>query len=67
MHFLNMDISLVFKVTIMKIGIHVAEINCEGRVSQNFDISPSFYFILCRRVDFHKIAKKNTKVAPFLP
>ena len=65
-HFFNMDISLVIKVTIMKIDLHVAEIHCEGRVSQNFDIGPSFYSILCRRVDFQKSYKKNTKVAHFL-
>ena len=65
MHFLNMDISLVFKVTIMKIGIHVAEINCEGRVSQIFYISPSFYFTLCRRVDLQKSCKKIQKLPVF--
>ena len=63
-HFLNMDISLVIKVTIMIISIHVAEIHCEGRVSQNFDIGPRFYFILCRRVDFQKSYKKIQKL-PF--
>ena len=40
--FLNMDISLVMKLTFMKLAIHDAEIHCEGRVSQKFDIGPSF-------------------------
>ena len=44
-HFLNMDIALVIKVTNMKIAIHVAEIHCDGGVSQNFDIGPSFYLM----------------------
>ena len=64
-HFLNMDISLVIKVTIIKIAIHVAEIHCEGRMSQNFDIGPSFYIILCRRVDFQKSYKKIQKLPLF--
>ena len=34
MHFLNMDISLVMKVTIMKISINVAEIHCKGSFSE---------------------------------
>ena len=64
-HFFNMNISLVIKVTIMKIAIHVAGIHYEGRVSQNFDIGPSFYFILCRRVDFQKSYKKIQKLSVF--
>ena len=60
-----MDISLVIKVTIMKIAIHVAQIYCEGRVSQNFDIGPSFYFIICRNVDFQKSYKKIQKLPVF--
>ena len=64
MHFLNSDISIVIKVTIMKIAIHVAEIHWEGRVSQNVDIGHSLYFILCRRVDFQKVTKKY-KSCPF--
>ena len=55
---LNMDISLIMKITGMKIVTHVAEIRLEGRVSQNFDIVLSFCFMLCRRVDFKKIPKK---------
>ena len=65
-HFFNMDILLVIKVTIVQIVKRVPEIHCEGRVSQNFDIGPSFYFIFCRRVDFQKKLQKNTKVARFL-
>ena len=60
-----MDISLVIKVTVMKIAIYVAEIHCKGRVSQNFVIGPSFYFILCRRVDFQKSYNKIQKLPVF--
>ena len=42
----------------MKICIHVAEDCLEGRISQKFDISPSFYFILCRSWNFGKNDKK---------
>ena len=63
--FFNMNIAIVIKVTIMQIAIHVAEIHCEGRVSQNLDIGPSFYFILCRRVDFQKSYKKIQKLLVF--
>ena len=51
-YFLNMDISLIMKITGMKIAIHVAEIRWEGRVSQNFDIGLSFCLILCRKLNF---------------
>ena len=52
MYFFNMDISLIMKMTGMKIAIHVAEIRWEGRVSQNFDIGLSFCLILCRKLNF---------------
>ena len=63
--FFNMDISLVIKVTIMNIATCVAEIHCEGNVSQNLYIGPNFYFILCRRVDFQKSYKKIQKLPVF--
>ena len=64
-HFLNMDISLVIKLIIMKIAKHVPEIHWEGRVSHNFDKGLSFCFILCRRVDFQKDYKKIQKLPVF--
>ena len=61
-----MDISLVMKITGIKLAIHAAEIRLEGRVSQNFDIGLSFCFMLCRRLNFLKKIQKITKVTRFL-
>ena len=47
-----MDFSLIMKLTGMTTAMYVAEINWEGRVSQNFDIVLSFSFIIFRRLDF---------------
>ena len=63
---MNMDISLIMKITGIKLAIHVAEIRLEGRVSQNFDTGLSFCFMLCRRLNFKKEKKKITKVTRFL-
>ena len=63
-YFFNMDISLIMNITGMKIATHVAENRLEGIVSQNFDISLSFCFILCRRLNFQKYYKKSQKL-PF--
>ena len=60
-HFFNMDISLIMKITGMKIAIHVAETRLEGRVSQNFDLGLRFCFISCRRL-YLKKKKYITKV-----
>ena len=65
-YFLNMDISLIMKITGMKIAIHVAEIRWEGRVSQNFDIGLSFCLILCMKIELLKKIQKITKVTRFL-
>ena len=43
-YFSNTDISLIIRFIIMKMCIHVAEDCLEGRVSQNVDIGPSFFF-----------------------
>ena len=64
-YFLNMDISLIMKITGIKLAIHVAEIRLEGRVSQNFDIGLRFCFMLCRRLNFFKKNTKNHKSYPF--
>ena len=55
---LNTDISLIIRLTIIKICIHVAEVCLEGSMSQNFDIGTSFYFMLCRSWNFGKNDKK---------
>ena len=60
-----MDISLIIKITGIKLAIHVAEIPLEGRMSQNFDIGLSFCFMLCRRLNFLKRYKKSQKFAVF--
>ena len=57
-YFLNKDISLIIGFIIMEICMHVAEDCLEGRVSQNFDIGPSFYFMLCGSWNFGKNDKK---------
>ena len=62
---LNMDISLVIKLIIMKIAKHVPEIHWERSMSQNFDIGLSFCLILCRRVDFQKDYNKIQKLPVF--
>ena len=62
---MNMDISLIMKITGIKLAIHVAEIRLEGRVSQNFDIGLSFCFMLCRRLNFLKKYKKSQKLPVF--
>ena len=60
-----MDISLVMKITGMKLAIHVSKIPLEGRVSQNFDKGLSYCFMLCRRLNFLKRYKKSQKLAVF--
>ena len=51
-YFLNMDIWLIIELIIMKMCIHNAEDCLEGSVSQNVDIGPSFYLMLCRSWNF---------------
>ena len=41
-HFLNMDISLITLLSLLKAYIHIAEICLEGSMSQNFAIGLSF-------------------------
>ena len=53
-YFFNTDISLIIGFIIMKICIGVAEGCLEGSMSQNFNIGPSFYFMLCRSWNFGK-------------
>ena len=62
---LNMNISLIMRLTCLKIVRHVFKTHLEGRVSQNFDICLSFNLIAFRRVDFPKITKKSQKLPVF--
>ena len=64
-HFVNIDTSLVMKLTFLKLAIHVAEIQCKGRLSQNFDIDLSYGFILCGIVDSQNDYKKIQKFPVF--
>ena len=45
-YFLNIVISLIMGVKCLKHFTHDAKTHTEGRVSQNFDLSFSFYFIV---------------------
>ena len=47
-------------------GLHVSEIQLEGRVSQNFDIGLSLNFIAFRNGGFKKNTKKSQKLPVFL-
>ena len=58
---LNMNISLIIRLTCLKIVRHVLKTHLEGRVSQNVDICLSFNLIAFRRGDF----QKNHKSYPF--
>ena len=53
-HFLNMDISLIMPLGILKFSVRVGRTYFKGRVSQNVDIGISFCFIVCRRWYFAK-------------
>ena len=62
-YFLNMNISLIMRLTCLKIVRHVLKTHLEGRVSQNFDVCLSFNLIAFRRGDF----QKNTKISQKYP
>ena len=62
---LNMNISLIMRLTCLKIVRHVFKTHLEGRVSQNVDICLSFNLIAFRRGDFQKITKKSQKLPVF--
>ena len=63
--FLNKHNSLNIRLTCLKMAIHVSETHLEGRVSQNFDIGLSLYFIACRSGGFQKNTKKSQKLPVF--
>ena len=60
-----MDISLIITLIFLRTCIHVAEVYLEGSVSQNVDVGFSFFFMLCRRLNFEKNDKKYQKFAVF--
>ena len=45
---LNMNISLIMRLTCLRIVMHVLKTHLEGRVSQHFDIDLSFNLIAFR-------------------
>ena len=59
-----MDISLIMRLTYLKIAIHVLRMNLEGSVSQSFDIGLSFNLVAFSRGDFKKCTIKSQKL-PF--
>ena len=63
-HFLNMDVSLSIGLTCLKTCMYIAELGMKGRVSPNFDLGLSFYFMLCRRRHFEKKIHKKTQKLP---
>ena len=50
-HFLNIDISLPISYKPFKFSTCIHEIWVQGRVSQNFDLGPSFDFMKCRNLN----------------
>ena len=53
-HFLNMDISLPVSYKSFKFLTCIHEIWMQGKVSQNFDLGPSFDFMRCRNLNIKK-------------
>ena len=64
-YFLNMDISLIVRLTCLKIVIHVFRIHLERNLSQNFDICLSFNLVAFRRGDLKKNTIKSQKLPVF--
>ena len=62
---LNMNISLIMRLTCLKMVRYVLKTDLEGRVSQNFDICLSLNLIAFRRGDFQKNTKKSQKLPVF--
>ena len=56
---LNTDISITTQDIATKICMTILHINCEENVSQSFNLGPSFYFILSRKLSFENIQKVN--------
>ena len=50
----NMDISLPTAYKQFKFSTCIYEIQMQGRVSQIFDLCPSFDFIKCRKLNIKK-------------
>ena len=66
-YFFNIDISLIIALISLKTSICIAGICMEGSVSPNFELGPSFCFMVCRRRNFENKIQKFTKVTRFLP
>ena len=49
-----MDISLNIKKKPFKLSTHINEIEMEGKMSQNYNLGPSFYFMKCRSLSSKK-------------
>ena len=64
--FLNMDISLINAFICLKIYIHIAETCLKEKLSQDFDIGLSLYFMVCRIREFENKIKNMPKVTCFL-
>ena len=56
--FFNMDISLPITYKPFKFSTCIHEIWLQGRVSQNFDLGPSYDFMKCRNLNIKKLDKK---------
>ena len=57
-YYFNMDISLIMRLTCLKIVILVLRIHLEGGVSQNVDIRLSFNLVAFRKGGFQKFTIK---------
>ena len=55
--FLNTDISITTQDIATKICMTILRINCEGSVSQIFNLGPSFYSMSFRKLYFENIQK----------
>ena len=64
-HFWNMDISLIIRLTCLKIAMHVFRIHLERSVSQNLDLGLSFNLVAFRRGDFQQFTIKSQKLPVF--
>ena len=55
--FLNKDISMTTQDIAMRFCMTSLHINCEGSVSQIFNLGPSLYYMLFRKLCFENIQK----------
>ena len=55
--FLNTDISITTQDIAMKFCMTILHTNCKGSMSQIFNLGPSLYFMLSRKICFKNIRK----------